>query len=584
MYKPVRPRLKKTSITRSRNGCKSCRERRTKCDEQKPSCGTCIRLGVQCESVRTEFKFHVVTKPPSPCSNTAASSRAVVGEASERRPDRANQRGLYLPNIDLSVIESLQHTERDVFYLTYWEDTCLPAVHPMFKSITPSALKHQMLKDAILALSSCNMSRHTPDRRRSLSVQMGAFSPGLVHQTRSQLYYSSAIRSFASLTHGELISNAAVAFTVLVLFAYIESSMGNLMAFNCHAQGLESILLELSRRIGDEASLRAFFAAWMQIRFVVWWARAYYSILDVHRGLPSVPLPDALLQGCLGSIHERRVVILSIMCESHRLNSSQILSYWSRQADIKAPDDNRGEGNDGKSLQRTCEKLVGEARKLDNWILNLPLSEQPLMFDSIDFPGHACNLDDLHTPIYFQSHEAALNFAYYAVARIMQCTCTLHQLQYPNSHQSELISNEEEPWVRLLLRIAKGTDIRMSISRNNYTIGFSGLLLAAALRCQTLSLGIDIEAWLGTLQSLHPTEEGAFPVYQTLAVVKAINQRRTVGRDVFGVTLPVDDGGGSPKFTCYNSQSISTLLLHGRCSFSGALLTEPVGIIDSSFS
>ncbi|KAF7593661.1 hypothetical protein BBP40_011067 [Aspergillus hancockii] len=80
--------------------------------------------------------------------------------------------------------------------------------------------------------------------------------------------------------------------------------------------------------------------------------------------------------------------------------------------------------------------------------------------------------------------------------------------------------------------------------------------------------------WLQALKDLHPTEEGAFPVYQTLGIVKVINQQRMVGRDVFAITQPVDDGGGTPKITAYNSQSIRSLLFHGKCRRLNRLFEE----------
>lgn len=471
----------------------------------------------------------------------------------KQESNQARQDSPGIPGMDL--IKSLQHTERDVFYSTYWEDACLPAVHPMFKSISLSAWNRPMLRDAILALSSCHLSRLNPDRRSLSSSNMvhtGTFSPNLVHQTRSQLYYSSATKKFITMDRTGYHSDAMIAFTVIILFAYIECSMGNFQGFYCHVQGLANSVMELRQAIGN-TTLKALLAACMQVRYVVWWARVYFSALDVHLELPSVPLPK-VLEGSFGSIQERRVMALSIMCESHRLNFKEALSHWSSQFEC----------NELNYLQ-----LAEEAKKSDEWLLHLPPSEQPL--DSRD-PD--CNLDNSNAPIYFQSHDAALNFAYYVVGRIMQCTSSLRQLQNQNTHQYEYTYNEEEPWVHLLLRIAKGTNIQTSISRNSYTIGFSGLLLAAILRCQSLSLGIEIQEWLETLQAMQPTEEGAFPVYQTLGVVKAIIYQRMMGREIYGVTLPVDDGGGTPKFTAYNSQPISTLLLHGRCRVSNEFFTK----------
>lgn len=187
-------------------------------------------------------------------------------------------------------------------------------------------------------------------------------------------------------------------------------------------------------------------------------------------------------------------------------------------------------------------------------------------------------MDNLsNEPLYFQSHDAALNSAYYTLARIMQSAAPIHhlanqKLPYPTSNDSE-----EKNWTRFLLRIIRGTNLHTSASRNSCTIGFSGILLAAILRCQDLSLSLEFQDWLQNLETVQPTEEGAFPVYQAVGVAKAINRQRMMGRDIYGVTQPVDDGG-VPKVTAYNSQSIDSMLLHGRCQLSGEFFTDCVSI------
>ncbi|KAL4969419.1 Zn(II)2Cys6 transcription factor domain-containing protein [Aspergillus stella-maris] len=573
MYAPVRPRLKKTNIVRSRNGCKSCRERRTKCDEQKPACGTCVRLGRRCEPVRREFKFRNVAGPVSEDGSAPVASRTLNNTPAEVR-HRDDVHDVQLPGLD--IVHSLQHTERDVFYSTYWEDACLPAVHPMFRQTTAFAWQDTMLRNAILALSSCNLSRISSENRGPPGLDVTTFSPSLVHQTRSQLYYSSAIRKFASLNQSDLRLRAEIVFTVLVLFAYIESSMGNFQGFQCHIQGLEDVLMELHGAM-EEVTLKALLSAWMQVRFVVWWARAYFSAVDVHQNLPSVSLPP-LLTVNPGSMQERRVMVLSILCESHRLYSKEVLRHWNPVVGQdamfrdKQPYSNIEPGT-------PFQQLTEQERKLDEWLLRLPPSEQPIFTDSdpgfCSQPPIICNKSS--APLHFQTHDAALNFAYHVVARILQCTGPLEKSRMPGPDRSAKVC-VEDAWVRVLIRIVRGTRMSDSISRNSYTIGFSGLMLAAVLRCQNASLGAEIQFWLEELKSLQPTEEGAFPIYQTLAVVRAVNRRREIGREVFGVTLPTDDAGGTPKFTVYNSQTISALLFHERCLLSGELCTQMVMI------
>lgn len=462
----------------------------------------------------------------------------------------------------MNLVRSLQHTDRGVLYSTYWEDHCLPALHPIFRSASERA-GLSVLTDAILALSSCNFSRLHAERTSSAYLAtMGTFSPSLTHQTRSQLYYSSAMKKFISLSQDEYQNNVKLVLTILVLFGYIEASMGNFQGFYRHVQGLSAFLVELRDTTGDPF-FRALLAAWLQSQFLVWWARTYFSSLDVQWTLPSIALPRGL-EGKSGSLHDRRTVALSILCESHRLNIRETLKYWRHRTTCNlgssaGPMEEYYHGHAEANLVR----LRSESKRLDEWLSNLPPSEQPLP----DFASET-------SPLFFQSHEAALNFAYQVVARIMQCTTFIRYLPSRDPRHLGSECSEAQPWVHLLLRIVQGIDMKTCILRNNYTIGFSGLLLAASLRCQDLSLSMQIEQWLQTLESTKPTEEGAFPVYQALAVVRAINWQRSMGRDVFGVSQSMDDGGGVPKFTGYNSQVITTLLIHGKWKATGELFTE----------
>ncbi|KAJ5287734.1 hypothetical protein N7478_003420 [Penicillium angulare] len=335
--------------------------------------------------------------------------------------------------------------------------------------------------------------------------------------------------------------------------------MGNFQGFNCHVQGLLKFLSEVQDS-PEDPELHATLTAWMQIRFVVWWARVYFSPLEIHCNMPPVLLPGSI-DGSFETTEERRVNVLNIMCESHRLNCNHILKYW-----VCSPNTDDDEA--------TLYKLNEQSEKLDLWLLYLPINEQP---SGLQVQTQAFHGNEWNNTISFQSHDAALNFAYYVLARTMQCTGAISRLRNRSFHRDHNLS-EEQSWTRLLLQIAKGTNMQTSVSKNSYTIGFSGLLLAALLRCQDLSLGLEIQKWLEALHNLQPTEEGAFPIYQTLGVANMVNHQRNMGREIYGVSQLEDDGGGFPKFTAYNSQSISSLLLHGVCKISGEIFTECVSI------
>ncbi|KAI3012307.1 transcriptional regulator family: Fungal Specific TF [Aspergillus niger] len=568
MYKPAPPRPKKTNIIRSRNGCKSCRSRRTKCDERKPKCGTCARLGKICEYARPSFKFQVTTvDDPRPPLEPLATATASNVSSEETTPTPAGDQtsavraAQDVPSIgSYDIIRSLQTTDRDIFYTTYWEGSCLPALHPIFKFATSLAAGHPILNDALLALSACNIGRIQAEHRTESSGSMCSLSPSLVHQTRSHLYYSSAIQKLAIMQSQDYHQDPTTILIVLVLFAHLEQAMGNFQGFYTHVRGMMN-LLEWHDGVKDAAT-KSLLASWMQIRYVVWWARAYFSSIEVCQHLPSIPLPASLLD-VPQTLHERRVKVLSIMCESHRLNFNAVLQQF---RNLQSDD---ASGFDVDERYVYCTALLHqEAAKLDAWVLQLPPSEQPI-YELSDTNG---------TTIRFQSHDAALNYAYYAVARAMQCTGVLQLLYSSDTPQHERECNEEEYWVQTLVRIAQWSDMQTSITKNSYTIGFSGLLLAGILRCQSLAVGLEIQDWLQALINLQPTEEGAFPIYQTFHVVKIINQQRAIGRDIFAVTQPVDDGGGTPKLTGYNSQSITSLLFHGKYQNLDCLFQECISL------
>lgn len=438
-------------------------------------------------------------------------------------------------------------------------------MHPIFQVLSRKFDDHSILTDATLALSSCSFSRLHPEQKVSVTNEMGSFSPHLIHQTRSQLYYSSAIGRFTSFSETDFLDNPTMVLTVLIVFAHIECSMGNFQGFYCHERGIISLLSHI--QIGSKTNLESLLAAWLQVRMVVWWARAYFCSLDVQRHLPS-PLPPGVTVEGLAALQAQRVTVLSIMCESHRINFSALLRHWDT-GDFNTHA--KGSYATDEEFEKTCFSLSQQGEKLDRWLEALPTSDLPI--NEPNDSQEARDRDHL-TPIFFRSHEAALNFAYYTVGRILQCTGLLQTLQKSGAPYVPYQCHREESWTRLLVRIARGAKSETSLRMNSYTIGFSGLLLTALLRCQSQSLALEIRAWLQDLEVLKPTEEGAFPLYQTLRVVNTINLQKMTQRDVFAVTLPVDDEGGTPKVNAYNSQPISSLLFHGIDRHSGDLFTD----------
>ncbi|KAJ5267500.1 acetyltransferase [Penicillium angulare] len=61
-----KPRKKRAPHRRTKTGCSTCRRRKKKCDEHKPSCSACVRGGYRCEGYQTPRNVRLPIAPVMP--------------------------------------------------------------------------------------------------------------------------------------------------------------------------------------------------------------------------------------------------------------------------------------------------------------------------------------------------------------------------------------------------------------------------------------------------------------------------------------------------------------------------------------
>ncbi|KAG7441556.1 uncharacterized protein BT62DRAFT_826715, partial [Guyanagaster necrorhizus] len=132
---PIRPHHK------TRNGCKTCKKRKVKCDEELPMCKNCTRRGIECAWSNTSQNDLL---EPGTFTHAASSS-------SENLPSTiSNSTGT--GSFDLLTLELIHH------YATTTSHTLSPdpASENAWKTIAPKLAfdpKNQFLLYAILAIS-----------------------------------------------------------------------------------------------------------------------------------------------------------------------------------------------------------------------------------------------------------------------------------------------------------------------------------------------------------------------------------------------------------------------------------------------
>ncbi|KAL7940539.1 hypothetical protein V8C42DRAFT_224750 [Trichoderma barbatum] len=649
MYEPAPPRPKKTNICRSRTGCKTCRQKRKKCDERKP-CGLCMRLRVACEQISQTFEFRSVLGPSrsrkarvrsvtslyapnSPSSKAVAVTRPLTkllehsptgmegGHDTIFEPDSVlNASTISLPDPSLSYAPEIQnrvwevHSDPELFdepldlgiteettisvaplsvpqqrtndvvgfYMSFWKLHCLPALNVTFKSMDTIRGQSPLITDTMATLAASRMSRKLPQRQLLITSDSPGFyfRPDSGHEAFSSQLYGSALRRMSCWRSENFDSNPMLAFTALVLFCYVESSMGYFEGFYIHSQGIEELLRKSADRIFPHGA--GLLAAWVEVKMQNWWRRAYFGVPEFFQDY-STPLLRPELQFISNTGSGRTATILWILCESHRLHNVALIACWARQGKsrqmreitVSTFMDNANQTSEQPPISsEILARIKMNSEKLDEWRACLPglveVEANLNCLKSFDLksPGHET--------IYFPSHKLAMDMAYYVVARVMHCAGPLQTFASASMHNTDDLYEEIEAWIFILLRIAAGISWEDCVCLNAYTVGLAGLLLACALSSRSLETGLWIQEWLEMHLGRDGIEEGNFPVFQILDAVRLINRERRNGLDVVALFQTVDDGGGKGKFGSYSSQLISSMLVYGRCRSTGELVSYHV--------
>lgn len=464
-----------------------------------------------------------------------------------------------------TIRRSLGRSENEYFYLTHWEKSCVQSLPSSQTQITAMAKEHAPLMHALLALSACNMSRSSPEGTKGgteTSSSQVVYRPKRDYLLPSQHYYGSAIKQIARTIDKGTTSSTSHILAAMVLLCYFESSMGNFASFACHAQGVDTFINTHLSTISSEPIGRELTAACVLAKYHTWWLRMNFSSFSFQLSQGSLSLsPD--ISNMLRSINARRVIVTSILCESYRVNNIALLQL--------AP---CGTQTSGVTVEECIAYLRIESMRLDEWHAGVSQSELPIE----SFSGLMDHGVGGIRPLTFRSHYFAMNYAYYVASRIMQCTALLHELNCARGPSNGPEKKEVNFWMTLLIRIVSGLNKQDCLKGNVYSIGVSSLLTACLLRCQNITIGRWVEKWLHEWGISSIFEEGSFPVFQALETIRLINEEKAAGNEIYAIALPEDDGGGTGKYTSYNSQHFDKIITIGRRGISGRLYSELVPI------
>ncbi|KAH0423010.1 C6 transcription factor [Colletotrichum camelliae] len=183
------PTKYRRNTPRSKNGCLSCRARRRKCDEVKPSCTSCSRSGRECSwpvnennadqntsQTRNDLKEHSSSSseessPPSKEIPGMDHSEAVILAQSVVSEGRSANALFLRASLTPGIMSNLSDTSRQLYeqYLSNTADILArgPSAdgNPFINYVLPLALSDGLIMDCILGIGGAHMVALDPGAR-----------------------------------------------------------------------------------------------------------------------------------------------------------------------------------------------------------------------------------------------------------------------------------------------------------------------------------------------------------------------------------------------------------------------------------
>ncbi|EEU37312.1 uncharacterized protein NECHADRAFT_78454 [Fusarium vanettenii 77-13-4] len=367
---------------------------------------------------------------------------------------------LIIPGTDLTTSSMIQPyqilkspspfllSDSQVVYMDFWLNQCLPALHPIFKDFLILGNLPLVVTDTMMALSAGRLSRMLPQRKSFdfSSIPGFAFRPDSSHRTKSQKYYCSAIRGISDWVKGSNESQTTTTLATLILFCYWESSMGNFRDFSVHSSGATKLIEAQESALIQQGFVGyGLMAAWVRAQMNNWWRRMHFSTVEFQRKQDPVSIsPNVEL--ILDLVGDTKASVLVMLCESLRIYSSAVVEYWNLFRDPPPTNEDSQPGSrtpTASSASREVDACLypytllmkAQARKLNDWHTKLPLSQLPITSFHSAFPTTLEDSSLTVEPLYFQSHDSAMNYAYYITARIIQSAGNRQMGSYPPSNR-----------------------------------------------------------------------------------------------------------------------------------------------------
>jgi hypothetical protein len=477
-------------------------------------------------------------------------------------------------------------------YLLHWRQNVVREIPDAYIYTEDLVNGCSALRSAIIALSACDLAKMHAEVQ-SFSMEHSVrwdYGMNKDHQMDANCWYNKAKCDLGSMEYDKQHKVAVLA--TLLLFVHIEAHIGTFRGTAFHHHGIEHLLSSddtISKsRIGNRL-----ISTWVSSRSQNWSCRIPFTLLNFEETLRRLRVDVDL---ALDPINARDETVTIIILQSWYLSLMLLFERYAGRGDIESIASKcvrdiyqRISGNQILKIWQPYDQISDEnytallhqqRKNLKKWHASLPASQLPIECtntESETFQPSQLEMPPISSSRFkFYNQRAAINYAYYIVARILQSSEILNEyltmVDFDNT--AEKISLEANHLLSELQQVIASIEVSRCIRYCTYTIGLFQLIRMCQLRLPRHSATICrlAESLVSTLAANCISNDGHVHVSRFTYEHKITEDQRARGRDLFYIMPLV-----SPDTAVQTNPSdcaISSAVVYGRDRASKKLYCE----------
>ncbi|RDW57512.1 hypothetical protein BP6252_13772 [Coleophoma cylindrospora] len=495
--------------------------------------------------------------------------------------------------IDTEALEAEMEDEfyemQENLYLQYWRKDMLGKLPMPYKQIEYLLDACPALRPSIISLSACDMAQVRIEvRSRTIDTRKDWFyAPNATHQTHGRRYYNIAKRELAELDYDR--EDKASILAVLLLFVLVESHIGSFHGAAFHHHAIEHLLSAHYSACQSSAFGRGLISVWTALRAHSWSYRIPFTLLDFNKTLLELGVNISIV---LDPFEARAEAVVVNMLQSWRLSLMMLFERYTGRGDMESissqccrdvyrrtkPPVMRPPWTPKTLIEdeNNASLLNEERQRLDAWHTALPLSQLPIeSFSSANGgrPSADLRYSSAIQDLKFQSHQAAINYAYYVVARILQSEAAMDEYlsMKPQCDYPEQGHSETNHWLLTLLRVIAGMDIAACAQQSYYYVSLLEIVKICRLRLPQYSSALCrlADELVQEFTDHCMIYDGPVLISNFRNELKEIEEQKILSKDLFYI-MPQNSPDTKKQPSC-NRASAAPIMVYGRDRITGKL-------------